>query len=126
MYTTDGYESINPIDVMKNDYTKINYGKLLEKLGAYEDAEEQGLLIRLPCDIGDTIYIVGMLGCAEIEEWEITDITMHRSNCREPYFHAVLKKAKGNTCSFWLNEFGRGVFTSKAEAEQALAKMKGE
>ena len=27
----------------------------LEKLAAYEDAEEQGLLVRLPCKVGDTL-----------------------------------------------------------------------
>lgn len=26
------------------------------KLKAYEDAEEQGLLLRLPCKVGDTVY----------------------------------------------------------------------
>ena len=27
-----------------------------EKLGKYEDLEEQGLLLRLPCKIGDTVW----------------------------------------------------------------------
>ena len=30
----------------------------IEKLAAYEDAEEQGLLLRLPCGIGSDIYII--------------------------------------------------------------------
>lgn len=32
--------------------------KLAEKLKAYEDAEEQGLLLRLPCGIGTDIYYI--------------------------------------------------------------------
>lgn len=32
--------------------------KVLQKLGKYEDAEEQGLLLRLPCKIGADVYIV--------------------------------------------------------------------
>lgn len=32
-------------------------GLLLEALGKYEDAEEQGLLLRLPCEVGDTVYV---------------------------------------------------------------------
>lgn len=32
--------------------------KVAEKLKNYEDAEEQGLLLRLPCKPGDTIYYV--------------------------------------------------------------------
>ena len=30
-------------------------GLLLEALGKYEDLEEQGRLLRLPCKVGDTI-----------------------------------------------------------------------
>ena len=33
-------------------------GDILEKLAEYEDLEEQGLLLRLPCKVGDTIYEV--------------------------------------------------------------------
>ena len=32
--------------------------KLAEKLKNYEDVEEQGLLVKLPCKPGDTIYYV--------------------------------------------------------------------
>ena len=30
----------------------------VDKLGEYEDAEEQALLVRLPCKVGDTVYAV--------------------------------------------------------------------
>lgn len=36
-----------------------NCGELIEalrKLGKYEKEEEQGLLVRLPCEVGDTVY----------------------------------------------------------------------
>ena len=37
----------------------IDYKTLLERLAAYEDAEEQRLLIKLPpCKIGDTLYYI--------------------------------------------------------------------
>lgn len=32
--------------------------KVLQKLGKYEDAEEQGLLLRLPCKVGDAVYLI--------------------------------------------------------------------
>ena len=36
--------------------------KYYKKLAAYEDAEEQGLLLRLKCKVGDTVYhIVGRI-----------------------------------------------------------------
>lgn len=111
---------------MGDKSTQFLYGTHANKLADYEDAEEQGLLLRLPCDIGDTIYIVGMLGCMEIEEWEITEIIMHRSNDKMPYFHAIMKKAKGGCCTFYLSEFGKTVFLTKEEAEQKLKEMESE
>ena len=52
-YSGDGndYESINPIDT-RYEYGKANLQELINKLAAYEDAEEQGLLLQLPCKIG--------------------------------------------------------------------------
>ena len=32
--------------------------KVAEKLKNYEDAEEQGLILRLPCKAGDTVYLI--------------------------------------------------------------------
>lgn len=40
----------------ENSYTYK--GLLLEALGKYEDADEQGLLLRLPCKVGDTVYLI--------------------------------------------------------------------
>lgn len=51
------YESINPIDT-PYEYGKANLQALINKLAAYEDAEEQGLLLRLPCGIGSDVYII--------------------------------------------------------------------
>ena len=31
--------------------------KFLDRLAAYDDAEEQGLLVRLPCKVGDTVFV---------------------------------------------------------------------
>ena len=48
-----------------------------EKLAAYEVAEEQGLLVRLPCKVGDTVYRivrhrVDVSGYRMEWEWETT------------------------------------------------------
>lgn len=32
--------------------------KWLEELKSYKDLEEQGLLVRLPCKVGDTVWVV--------------------------------------------------------------------
>ncbi len=42
----------------KSDSSENNLTEILEKLGEYEDAEEQGLLLRLLCGIGADVYII--------------------------------------------------------------------
>ena len=42
----------------KSDLSESNLTEILEKLGKYEDAEEQGLLLRLLCGIGTDIYYI--------------------------------------------------------------------
>lgn len=40
VYTPNGYESINPVDLCLDEYSDINFERILDKLGAYEDFEE--------------------------------------------------------------------------------------
>ncbi len=35
-----------------------DYVSAAEKLAEYEDSEEQGRLIKLPCKVGDTVYLI--------------------------------------------------------------------
>lgn len=40
-------------------YTNCDEGYCaMEKLAAYEDAEEQGQILRPPCKVGDTVYLI--------------------------------------------------------------------
>lgn len=72
----------------------------LKKLKNYEDAEEQGLLIRLPCKVGDDVWTImcGMTG-------------KHPALFRQEF-----------TLSMF-SHFGTAVFLTKEEAEAALVKM---
>ena len=49
--------------------------KAFDKLAEYEDLEEQGLLLKLPCKIGDAVYVVGTrcLAGEEPEEQSFRD-----------------------------------------------------
>jgi len=44
-----------------------DYISAAEKLADYEDAEEQGLFIRLPCKVGDTAWYLSRSGIHEVE-----------------------------------------------------------
>lgn len=55
--------------VKNHDYIKAS-----EKLAEYEDLEEQGLLVRLPCKVGDIVYVdSAMLPIEDMECYEDTD-----------------------------------------------------
>lgn len=44
----------------KDNRAYCDYGTrdIINKLAKYEDAEEQGSLLRLPCKVGDTVYAI--------------------------------------------------------------------
>lgn len=45
-------------DDIECDCSKCELEKALEKLADYEDSEEQGLLVRLPCKVGTEVYYI--------------------------------------------------------------------
>lgn len=51
------FESENKIPIVKVLSGEYLY-PAIEKLATYEDLEEQGLLVRLPCKLGDTVWVV--------------------------------------------------------------------
>lgn len=76
-------------------FNKLSRGKLdaaISKLCEYENAEEQGLLVRLPCKVGDTCY--------EIIRGEIVEHPLIKSDF--PFLDKI--------------------YSSREEAEAALAK----
>lgn len=50
------FESENKIPLVKVLSGEYLY-PAIEKLATYEDLEEQGLLVRLPCKVGDIVYV---------------------------------------------------------------------
>lgn len=95
-------------DIAKGRMYAINEMIRLQKeLQEYKDLEEQGLLLRLPCKVGTTVYVV---------EDEYEDI--YEPNSR--YFYV----AEYNFDTSMLDSFGKAVFLTKEEAEEALKKMR--
>ena len=80
-----------------------NRHNVLQKLADYEDAEEQGLLLRLPCKVGDTVYHIAGRRILEVENVNL--------------FFLLLSVAEGR--------FGKTVFLTCDEAEAKLKEMEG-
>ena len=92
---------------------------MVEKLAAYEDAEEQGLLLRLPLKIGDTVYSVTR---DFISEYTICSIVKYNEG-----FFFNWRCEKGiyiNARGFTNYQIGKDVFLTQAEAEEKLKGMK--
>ena len=83
-----------------------------EKLGAYEDAEEQGLILRLPCKVGSNIY-------------RITDDGVEVAVCREMTVADKEMYIESVTLCDWISfdEIGKSVFLTRDEAEAKLKEM---
>lgn len=106
----------NAFNSLKEENKRLKFSNsVLEKeLQEYRRLEEQGLLLKLPCKVGDKAYHVIKDDIAVppiyISEHEITDVSANAV-----YFAGVQQ--------FWEEVQGMNAFLTKAEAEKALAEM---
>lgn len=100
--------------------------KVYFKLKEYEQLEEQGLLVRLPCKVGDTVYRVNARAKQPIIPMTVSEIHfLCYKNERAVRFDAIGKEDMGESC-YRLEDIGRIVFLTNEEAEKKLEEMKGE
>lgn len=84
----------------------------LLKLKEYEDLEEQGLLLKLPCKVGTTVYSIA------------EDCGGDTLNCRYPEcnncvdFYRFIEENAFDT--YMMDVIGKEVLLTKEEAEKAL------
>lgn len=90
----------------------------------YKDLEEQGLLVKLPCKIGDTVYRVNAGAKQPIILMTVSEIHfLCYKNERTVRFDAIGKEDMGESC-YRLEDIGRIVFLTREEAEKKLEEMK--
>ena len=108
------------VDGCKNCYIQ----QVFKKLADYEDLEEQGLLVRLPCKVGDTVYRVNAGAKQPIIPMTVSEIHfLCYKNERAVRFDAIGKEDMGESC-YRLEDIGRIVFLTREEAEKKLEEMK--
>lgn len=90
----------------------------LKKLADYEDLEEQGRLLKLPCKVGDTVYVISMGKIISLVVEEISTFYVKNEN---------IINVKCQNADIFRNyierEFGRVVFLTKEEAEAKLKEL---
>ena len=97
-----------------------DYISAAQKLCDYEDLEEQGLLVRLPCKVGDTAYRVNAGAKQPIIPMTVSEIHfLCYKNERAVRFDAIGKEDMGESC-YRLEDIGRIVFLTREEAEKKL------
>ena len=96
---------------------------MVNRLAKFEDLEEQGLLTRLPCKVGDTVYVPTRNFVSELR---ITLVSVD-TNGMAMYFSWLLNSGiYPNFNGFYGYELGKTVFLTREEAEKKLEEMKGE
>lgn len=138
--TAGGYVLKMPTDKSISDL-EIKFN-VYDKLGKYEDAEEQGLLLRLPCKVGTKVYEVSnntddccfdcdhfVVGhcCYDYCEKLNVDNPQHAEKpiCEKQFLEVIEVVTNLEWIFSHRNMFGKTVFLTKEQAEQALAEMKG-
>jgi hypothetical protein len=94
---------------------------MIKKLATYEDLEEQGLLVRLPCKVGDTVYVPTRV---LVSEFKITAIfcDIHGTYFYWLFYCGIYERTSG----FSERDIGKTVFLTREEAEKKLEELKNE
>lgn len=100
---TERYENGIAVPVQELDMPLLE--EVIEKLAHYEDLEEAGRLIELPCAVGDTV-------------WEVVPLPMLFDDLKQGY--TILEKEFGFND---LKDFVDWVFLTKEEAERKLKEL---
>ncbi len=90
----------------------------LEKLKEYEELEEQGLLLRLPCKVGDTVYGIRKSSYCP------SGICRSGKSCSECRENAPYRKYKKKFKMDDLKEIGKSIFLTEDEADEALKNVR--
>lgn len=132
--STERERNVDGTGVAKEEITdgllKPFADKILTKLAVYEDLEEQGLLVRLPCKVGDDVYIIPsppiyglniFYGCENVNRvyhQHIESITFAGSHWYATGRNEYKEKVLNDTA------FGMTWFLTREEAENKLEEMK--
>lgn len=113
---------------MKERLTERKYGfvvfksseafkEALNRLAEYEDLEEQGLLVRLPCKVGDKVYFIeGGAGELFIEEHSVSGFKI------TDQIYVIFRISVWEHYDCPIEE----ILATRAEAEKKLKELKGE
>lgn len=110
---------------------QVKNQQLIDKLAAYEDAEEQGLLLRLPCKVGDTVWQIMISGMNRKEKkllygiYEATVTEVSVDFYRNLLISTITNDTKKCKNKVTVSAIGETIFLAREEAEAKLKEMEG-
>ena len=119
-------DKIPLVEVLSGEYLY----PAIEKLATYEDLEEQGLLVRLPCKVGTVVYRIENCG------WSKSSVCgksfsddceyCEKKNCDSHEIYDIFSQEMISQDWIFGNRksFGKTVFLTREEAKKKLEEMK--
>lgn len=104
-----------------NDGLVATLQDAIDKLAHYEDLEEAGRLIELPCAVGDTVWQITR---NFISEFKIKSFVCDNEGIF--FYWECISGIYINILGFSNNRIGKDVFLTKEEAEAKLKELEGE
>ena len=105
---------------------------MVNRLAKFEDLEEQGLLVRLPCKVGDDVYIIpspSVYGLNIINGYENLNRVYHQHirsiTFADSRWYAISREEYDIYSEKVLNDIAYGItwFTDREEAEKKLEEL---
>lgn len=97
------------------------------RLKEYEDLEEQGKLLKLPCAVGDIVCALWSVPTEQkyvIYPAEVKEICIGIYNNRRTIKYRLEPISfRGRILNFYSDDFGKKIFLEESEAENALKQM---
>lgn len=98
----------------------------LRKFKEYEDLEEQGRLIKLPCKVGDKIFLDFAGFGKDVDKFTVKDFHLDCfKNGETTLFCDYESNDRTLSGQIDVMEFGKTVFLTKSEAEEKLKELRG-
>ena len=100
---------------------------ILQELKEYRDLEEQGLLLKLPCKVGTTVYVIDTIYECDNDYMDCIMEFPDRYQCERgfkcEYEHEKLVVRPESFDFKMLDNFNKTVFLTKEESEEKLKEL---
>lgn len=105
---------------------KMSKAEMAKEIRAWRNAEEQGLLVRLPVATGTNVYVVGLFfdciydyeHCEATQKWKCEEYVQCEYEKKKYYVKEI------KFTSIMKNSIGKSIFLTREEAENKLEEMK--